>query len=119
MKHRRLSCLSFLCLLIANLLCGQHVALAHMVGHIGQGYQGVAALAMQDGDSEHGSLESLARVCTTCAALAGFDLPLVAIFHGFGDGSAVREQPFNGSQSRRPTTRFTLFRSRAPPVLPY
>lgn len=114
MKHRRLL---FLWLLVANLLCGQQVALAHMVGHLGGSPQGVVAPTVDDGDSGHGSLASLSHVCTTCAALAGFDLPLAATVQVFGSSADAPDRLVSQHEFHLPTSNGFQFQSRAPPHL--
>lgn len=106
--------------LLVQLLAGQQLALAHMIGHIGTSPLAHAALpvpAADDGDGEHGAALVLSHVCTTCIALAGVDvappasrLPC-ATAAGRSAAPAVAVPP-------APTLRFVAaFRSRAPPLL--
>lgn len=108
-----------LLLLIANLLCGQQVALAHMVGHAGSRLHEAPSLTIDDQDREHGSLESLSHVCTTCAALAGYDFPLnqsAPVFYSSSEVVAL----LAGNDFFPPSVAKPFqFRSRAPPFLQF
>lgn len=57
--------------LALQLLLGQQLALAHMVGHVGEAlalHAGHAAADAGDEDREHGGAEALTHVCFGCAA---------------------------------------------------
>jgi hypothetical protein len=107
----------FLMLLIVNLLCAQQIGLAHMVGHTGDHHQNASELSIDGEDVGHGELESLPHVCSICAALAGFFLPLNQCSPDFFDSGEdvallVDRDIFPPSL----TTTFH-FQSRAPPSL--
>lgn len=61
--------------LLVQLLAGQQLALAHMVGHLGERLhdRSAQAHAADDGDEERGAAHSLSHVCTTCVSCFGFD----------------------------------------------
>ena len=108
--------LIFIWLLIANLLCGQQAALAHMVDHLGDYRAAEAGLVADDEDSGHGSFETLSHACTTCAALAGIELPVTVARGLLGD--AVNSVP-GAAESESAWVAFTgfpPFLSRGPPV---
>ena len=59
-----------------QLLASQQLALAHMVGHLGEATRGHAAApapVADDGDEERGVAHTLSHVCTTCISGLGFD----------------------------------------------
>jgi hypothetical protein len=106
--------------LLVQLLAGQQLALAHMIGHVGESLHHHSAqthAAADDGDEERGAGHSLSHVCTTCVSCLGFDaiaaadfrLPLPFVVRDVGVASAVPPAPtFKQSLA---------FLSRAPPLL--
>jgi hypothetical protein len=108
--------------LLIQLLAGQQLALAHMVGHLGESLHDHAAQlhaadTADDGDEERGAAHSLSHVCTTCVSCLGFDaiagteIRLRAEIGARVVGDAVAVPP-------APTFRQPLaFLSRAPPLL--
>lgn len=106
------------CWLVVQLLCGQQLALAHMVGHVGDALVHAVAGAdagASDEDSEHGGAEALTHVCSACASgLGAAVLP--------AGGQPARFDPRCGdhelSCAVAPAPTFgprAAFRSRAPP----
>lgn len=106
------------CWLVVQLLCGQQLALAHMVGHVGDALAHAVAGAdagASDEDSEHGGAEALTHVCSACASgLGAAVLP--------AGGQSARFDPRCGdhelSCAVAPAPTFgprAAFRSRAPP----
>jgi hypothetical protein len=102
-----------------QLLAGQQLALAHMVGHLGESLHNHSAQvhAADDGDEERGAAHSLSHVCTTCVSCLGFDAIAGTEIRPRADfgarivGDAVAIPP-------APTFRKPLaFLSRAPPLL--
>jgi hypothetical protein len=62
--------------LLVQLLAGQQLALAHMIGHVGESLRDQSVqlhTAANDGDEERGAAHSLSHVCTTCVSCLGFD----------------------------------------------
>lgn len=105
--------------LLVHLLAGQQVALAHMVGHLGDSLHDHAAQlhAADDGDEGRGAAHSLSHLCTVCVGCLGFDaiagteIRLRAEIAARVVGSAV-------AVPRAPDFRQPLaFLSRAPPPL--
>ncbi len=105
--------------LLMQLLAGQQLALAHMVGHLGECLHDHAtqAHAADDGDEERGAAHSLSHVCTTCVSCLGFDAIAGTEIRPRAEigarvvGEAVAVPP-------APTFRQPLaFLSRAPPLL--
>ena len=105
--------------LLVHLLAGQQLALAHMVGHLGERLHDSFAQvhAADDDDEERGAAHSLSHVCTTCVSCFGFDaiagteIRLRAEIGARVVGDAVAIPP-------PPTFRQPLaFLSRAPPPL--
>ncbi|MDP2133734.1 MAG: hypothetical protein Q8J99_09000 [Sulfuritalea sp.] len=107
------------CWLVVQLLFGQQLALAHMVGHVGDALAHAVAgadAAASDEGGEHGGAEVLTHVCTACASGLGTDmLP--------AGGRAARvdlrscDQGFPGAVAPAPTFGpRAAFRSRAPPL---
>jgi hypothetical protein len=105
--------------LLVQLLAGQQLALAHMIGHLGEGLHGHSAQlpGADDGDEERGAAHSLSHVCTTCVSCLGFDAVVDSEFRPcppamrrlVGRAAAVSRAP----DFRRPLA----FLSRAPPPL--
>lgn len=108
--------LIFIWLLIANLLCGQQAALAHMVEHLGDHHAMAAAMVADHEDSGHGSFETLSHACTTCAALAGIELPVAAGRGLLGAVSATLPGADGGETAWSAFPGFPPFLSRGPPV---
>lgn len=106
------------CWLVVQLLFGQQLALAHMVGHVGDALAHAVAgvdAGASDEDAEHGSAEALTHVCCACASGLGADLLPAA-------GQPARFDPRGGDQGLScavaPAPTFgprAAFRSRAPP----
>ena len=107
------------CWLVVQFLFGQQLALAHMVGHVGDALAHAVAGAdagASDEDSEHGGAEALTHVCSACASGLGADmLPASGQHARFdprcrdqGPSCAVSPAPTFGSRA--------AFRSRAPPT---
>lgn len=70
MKRRPLS-LALVFWLALHLLLGQQLALAHMVGHVGEAlaaHLDHSSAEAGDEDREHGGAEALTHVCLGCAA---------------------------------------------------
>lgn len=105
--------------LLVQLLAGQQLALAHMVGHLGESLHGHAAQppAADDGDEERGAVHSLSHLCTVCVSCLGFDAIIdselrpcpLAMVRIVGSAVAVPRAP----DFRQPLA----FLSRAPPSL--
>jgi hypothetical protein len=65
--------------LVIQLLLGQQIALAHMVGHLGEMTHAgspIASAMAADDDEERTAAHSLSHVCTTCVAGLGLDVVL-------------------------------------------
>lgn len=118
MRHARRHVL-LACWLVAQLLFGQQLALAHMAGHVGAALAHAAAGAAagaSDEDGGHGGAEALTHVCSTCASGLGTAmLP--------GGGQPARFDPRRGAHGLScavsPAPTFgprAAFRSRAPPL---
>ena len=78
MTRRRFS-LTLAFWLVLHLLLGQQLALAHMVGHVGEALAaqvGQAAADAGDEDREHGGAEALTHVCASCASGLAPGLPV-------------------------------------------
>ncbi|MBI5792348.1 MAG: hypothetical protein HZA63_12820 [Rhodocyclales bacterium] len=106
------------CWLVVQLLFGQQLALAHMVGHVGDALAHAVAGAdagASEEDSEHGGAEALTHVCSACASGLGADmLPAAGRFARVDPGSG--DQGLSGAVSPAPTFGSrAAFRSRAPP----
>jgi hypothetical protein len=105
--------------LLVQLLAGQQLALAHMVGHLGESLHDHAAQlhAADDGDEERGAAHSLSHLCTVCVSCLGFDAIVdselrpcpPAMARVVGSAVAVPRAP----DFRQPLA----FLSRAPPPL--
>lgn len=67
--------------LVLHLLLGQQLALAHMVGHVGEvlsAQVGQPAADAGDEDREHGGAEALTHVCASCVSGLAPGLPMTA-----------------------------------------
>lgn len=67
--------------LALHLVLGQQLALAHMVGHVGEALSaqvGQPAADAGDEDREHGGAEALTHVCASCASGLAPGLPMAA-----------------------------------------
>jgi hypothetical protein len=106
--------------LALQLLAAQQVALAHMIGHVGEGLRDRSVQAHAtagDGGEERDAAHSLTHVCTTCVSCLGFDalaaadfrLPLPFVARNVEAAAAVPPAP----TFRQPLA----FLSRAPPPL--
>jgi len=69
-----------LALLMCQLLLGQQLALAHMIGHISENTQahtqvhaGALPTSAQGQDVEHGAADGLLHLCTNCLGFVGLD----------------------------------------------
>lgn len=105
--------------LLVHLLGGQQLALAHMVGHLGERLHDPSAQVhtADDGDEERGAAHSLSHVCTTCASCLGFDL-IAAVDGGLRSPAMAKLAPCAVAVPLAPTFRQPLaFLSRAPPPL--
>jgi hypothetical protein len=79
--------------LASQLLLGQQLALAHMLGHAGDRIHAEALdVAAHDEDEAHSAADALLHVCSTCVAFLGFDLPL-ADASAAVQGASVRAVP--------------------------
>jgi hypothetical protein len=106
------------CWLVLQLLFGQQLALAHMVGHVGDALAHAVAgadVGASDEDSEHGGAEALTHACAACASgLGAAALPAGGQPARFDPRSG--DQGFPGAVSPAPTFGSrAAFRSRAPP----
>jgi hypothetical protein len=106
--------------LLVQLLAGQQVALAHMIGHLGAGlhdHSAQAHAAVDDGDEERGAAHSLSHVCTTCVSCLGFD-HIAAFDCSLRSLAMAKVAPCAVAIPPAPTFRQPLaFLSRAPPLL--
>lgn len=106
--------------LLSQLLAGQQLALAHMIGHLGESLHGHSAqlhVAADDGDEERGAGHSLSHVCTTCVGCFGFDLA-VAVELGFPPSAALPAAACTVAALPAPAFRaLPPYLSRAPPSL--
>ena len=105
--------------LLVHLLAGQQLALAHMVGHLGERLHDPSAQvhAADDGDEERGAAHALSHVCTTCASCLGFDL-IAAMAGGLRPPAMAKVAPCAVAVPLAPDFRQPLaFLSRAPPPL--
>jgi hypothetical protein len=105
--------------LALHLLLGQQLALAHMLGHLGEAIAanaGHADTAASDEDREHGGAEALTHVCVSCAAGFAPGLPAAGAGLPFPRGDGPRLAPV--AVSPAPTfTPFHAYIGRAPPRL--
>ncbi len=106
--------------LLIQLLAGQQLALAHMVGHAGDSLHVHSVQmhpAVDDGDEERGAAHSLSHICTTCVSCLGFDVMAVADFRP-PLPFLVRDVGVFSAVPPAPTFKQSLaFLSRAPPLL--
>lgn len=106
--------------LLVQLLAGQQLALAHMVGHVGESLHEHSAqlyAAAADGDEERGAAHSLSHLCTTCVSCLGFDAMGVADFR-VPLPLGLRDAGIAGAVPPAPIFKQPLaFLSRAPPLL--
>lgn len=107
--------------LIVQLLLGQQMALAHMIGHLGDTHhvptEALAATAY-DEDEEHGVADSLLHICTTCVAFVGLDAVL-ARNAALAPATSAKVKRQDWVLLPAPAAyRFSPFHSRAPPSFP-
>lgn len=106
--------------LALNLLLGQQIALAHMVGHLGEAIEahaGHADAGASDEDRAHGGAEALTHVCASCTA--GFAPGLPGAGADFPCQRHDSGRPAPRAVSPAPTfTPFDAYIGRAPPRLP-
>jgi hypothetical protein len=107
--------------LAIQLLLGQQLAFAHMIGHVGDVAHGSALNSLvhvDDDDEEHTPAHALSHLCTVCVGVAGLDIaparamPLPAV-SGNSFSCVVT------AVSPAPTlARYPPFFGRAPPGFP-
>jgi len=105
--------------LVIQLLLGQQLALAHMIGHVGNHNASASssAAAIVDDDDEHDAPHALAEVCTTCLAVAALDFAVPAPAASML-ATSVASLSLIFAVSPAPTfARYAPFHSRAPPTL--
>jgi hypothetical protein len=105
--------------LVLQLLFGQQLALAHMVGHVGDALTHAAAGAAAGASSEddgHGGAEALTHVCTTCASGLGTAMLPGAGQHARFDPPCGDHRLFRAAAPAPTFGPCAAFRSRAPPL---
>lgn len=116
MNRRRLLLAFWLAI---QLLSAQQVALAHLVGHLGEMVRPPAPAAQQgaNDDDKRGAVHALADVCTTCVGCAAFDAaPAATAAAPCAFGATAAEVAV--AVVPAPTLpRLPAFQSRAPPSL--
>jgi hypothetical protein len=107
-------------LLASQLLLGQQLALAHMIGHAGEHgreHAEVLDTTAHDEDEGHGAADALLHVCSTCVAFLGLDLLLVGT-QVAAQAAIVWDKLVDSIAPPVPAFHHPAFyRSRAPPSL--
>ena len=117
MRTRRRSLMIFW--LVIQLLLGQQLALAHMIGHVGNhsAYASSSAAANAEDDDGHDAPHALAEVCTTCLAVAALDFAVPATAASVLATSAASLSLVIAVSPAPTFARYAPFHSRAPPTL--
>lgn len=107
--------------LVIQLLLGQQLALAHMIGHLGEEHRApVAALDVfaHGEDADHGAAHALSHVCATCLDCLGLDVTLCRKPCAGTLPDLVAIRVATAPLHAPPLRRLVLSLIRAPPSLP-